>query len=494
MTYLINSVQWLSEPTVYWTLQYEYRRSGADMQYRFYWKVWLKSASSWYYDTLQLRLYVNGVQYNIQAKPYDTSKGWSHDGTTGWYTVAKKTSGTTSFWAELYDVELGKVRTSTKPLSLAVSPTGATILTAPNFTDEQNPTITYTNPAGTSVTSLEACISLDGRKDDVAYRAISKTGTSYTFVLTEAERNVLRNATAENTRTVFFYVKTVVDGITFHSTLEKTLSIWNATPDFTASQISYTDVNKVLRTISGIEADDQKIVQNKSSLSVSFGSAVGKKGATITKYTLELNGVKKTATASGTVSFGVINSSQDITLRLTVEDSRGNTTAVEKKITVISWSPPTFTATLQRVNNYEDETHLTIDASISSVDGKNTIKSIQYKYAESGGNYGSPVNAQNRTEYTFSLDNEKAYVFSITVADAFGSETKEFPLSKGKFPLFIDTEKNAVGINEFPEEGEALRVRGGVGRFDDGIVLCTETKKFLLSVNDNGTLNITEIQ
>lgn len=494
MTDLINSVQWLSEPIIYWTLQYEYRRSGADMQYRFYWKIWLGKSSSWFYDTLQLRLYVNGVQHNIDAKPYTTSKGWSYEGTTGWYTVANKTSGTTSFWAEIYDVEMAKVRTTTKPLTLAVSPTGATILTAPNFTDEQNPTITYTNPAGASVTSLEACISLTGSKDDIAYRAISKTGTSYTFALTEAERNVLRNATAENTRTVFFYVKTVVDGVTFHSSLAKTLSIWNASPDFTASQISYTDTNRVLRIISGVATDDQKIVQNKSSLSVTFGEAVGKKGATIKKYTLELNGVKKTATASGTISFGVINSSQNITLRISVEDSRGNITSAEKEIVVIAWSPPTFTATIQRVNNYQDETHLTIDASISPVDGKNTINAIQYQYAEIGGSYGSAVNATNQTEYTLSLDKEKSFVFKITVVDAFGSDTKEFTLSKGKFPLFIDTEKNAVGINEFPEEGEALRVRGGVGRFDDGIVLCTPTKKFLLSVNDSGTLNITEIE
>lgn len=493
MTDIINSVQWLSEPVAYWTLQYEYRRSGADMQYRFYWKVWLGKSSSWYYDTLQLRLYVNGVQYNIQAKPYNTTKGWSYDGTTGWYTVANKTSGTTSFGAEIYDVEMAKVRTTTKPMTLAVSPTGATILTAPNFTDEQNPTITYTNPAGASVTSLEACISLTGSKDDVAYRAISKTGTSYTFTLTEAERNVLRNATAENTRTVFFYVKTVVDGVTFHSSLAKTLSIWNASPDFDDSQISYTDTNHILRIISGVASNDQKIVQNKSSLSVTFGSAVGKKGATIKKYTLELNGVKKTATTSGTVSFGVINSSQNLTLVMSVEDSRGNITQAEKEITVIAWQPPTFTASIQRVNNYQDETHLTIDASISSVDGKNTINIIQYQYAESGGSYGSPVDVANRKEYTLSLDKEKSFVFKITVADAFGSDTKEFTLAKGKFPLFIDTEKNAVGINEFPEEGEALRVRGGVGRFDDGIVLCTSTKKFLLSVNDNGTLNITEI-
>ena len=35
----------------------------------------------------------------------------------------------------------------------------ATITKAPNFNDEQNPTINYSNPAGNNVTSLQACIS-----------------------------------------------------------------------------------------------------------------------------------------------------------------------------------------------------------------------------------------------------------------------------------------------------------------------------------------------
>jgi hypothetical protein len=71
----------------------------------------------------------------------------------------------------------------------------ATITYAPNFNDESNPTIKYNNPAGKTVTSLQACISLDGSKADVSYRNIPKKGTSYTFDLTDEERNVLRENT-----------------------------------------------------------------------------------------------------------------------------------------------------------------------------------------------------------------------------------------------------------------------------------------------------------
>ena len=65
-------------------------------------------------------------------------------------------------------------------------PRQATITAVQNFNDEQNPVLTYSNPAGDVVTSLDACISLTGSNPDVPYRAISKTGSSYTFNLTTA--------------------------------------------------------------------------------------------------------------------------------------------------------------------------------------------------------------------------------------------------------------------------------------------------------------------
>lgn len=502
MQTLWDSSQWISSPKGYWTIKYEYQRSGKDMQYRFYWKVWI-SSGGWFWDAVTLSLFLNGVEHTLSVKGYNANEsGWSYEGTTGWYTVSNKTSGTVPFYAQLWDVSANpdvlKVTSSSYPLN--VSPAEATLVSAPDFTDEQNPTITYSNPAGNNVTSLQACISFDSSKDDVKYRDIPKTGTSYTFNLTEEERNVLRNGTPGKTRKVIFYVTTVVGGATFYSTITKTLSIVNANPTFSASQISYTDAKKVLYGFSGDSADNQKIVQNQSSLSVTFGAASVKKGAEkIVQYALSVNGVTKTATASGTVNFGEVNSSQNVTLSVTATDSRGYSTTVEKEIKMVAWALPTFSASVVRKNNYEDETYLMIDASISPVDGKNTIKSISYQIMEVGGSYGEPLSiVRNVDSYkgtaTTSVTKEKDFFFLITVEDEFDYDNKELYLAKGKFPLFIDTEKYAVGVNEFPEEGEALRVAGGVARFDNGIVLVTASKKFLLSVNDSGSLIITEMK
>ena len=108
---------------------------------------------------------------------------------------------------------------------LPTLPARAYISSAPNFNDEDNPTIKYYNGAGSSVSSLEACISLDGSKDDIAYRTISKTGSSYTFELTEAERNVLRKATTGKSRKVRFYLQTTISGVVYRNYTEKTLTI-----------------------------------------------------------------------------------------------------------------------------------------------------------------------------------------------------------------------------------------------------------------------------
>ena len=116
-------------------------------------------------------------------------------------------------------------------VTLDLIPRYATITSAPNFNDEENPTITYSNPAGTSVDKLEACISLDGSNADVAYRSISKTGDSYTFKLTDAERKVLRQATTDsNSRTVKFYVRTTIGSNKSGSNIQRTFTIKNPKP------------------------------------------------------------------------------------------------------------------------------------------------------------------------------------------------------------------------------------------------------------------------
>ena len=460
-----NSSQWNTSPKAYWTMQYEYKRSGADMQYRFYWKVWVGSGS-WYYDGLKLKLFLNGVQHDITVKTSQSGvTGWSYDGTTEWYTVSNKTSGTVPFYAQLYNTNTNTTKATSSTYQLNISPSGATITFAPDFNDEENPTIQYSNLSGNNVTSLQACISLDGKYANVSYRDIPKTGTTYTFVLDEAERKALRSATTGNSRTVIFFIVTVIDGVTFTSTETRKYSIVNGNPIFMDSQISYADTS-VYKNTTG---NPQQIVQNQSNLEVTFTNATAKKEAKISRYDITVNGITKTTTASGTVDFGKINSSSNVEISIKVTDSRGNTATAKKTIQMLEWAEPTYTVSLERLNNYEDETYLTVDAKCSSVNGKNFVR-IGYWFKEVGGEYSEFVEIDNNTTETISCDKNKSYIFKVQVADEFVAvNSPQYPLPKGKFPLFIDTEKNAIGINEFPTEGESLRVAGGIAHFEDGV-------------------------
>ena len=76
--------------------------------------------------------------------------------------------------------------TASGTVELDKIPRAATISSAPNFTDEDNPIIKYSNPAGSAVDELMACIaSTDGGTVYIDYRDISKTGSSYTFSFTK---------------------------------------------------------------------------------------------------------------------------------------------------------------------------------------------------------------------------------------------------------------------------------------------------------------------
>lgn len=343
-------------------------------------------------------------------------------------------------------------------LSLTTIPRQANMTSAPDFNDEQNPTIGYSNPAGNSVSSLQACISLTGSAVDIGYRDISKTGSSYTFNLTEAERNVLRNAcTTSNSRTVVFFVRTIIGSNTFYSTITKTLSITNASPTFSASNVSYKDNNS---TTVGITGNNQKLVQNLSSLLVTITSATAKKGASITKYESTINGVTKTITSAGNIDYGVINSGSNLTLTVKVTDSRGNTNSCTKTVTFLPWVLPSGIITLKRKNNYENETYLKVQASYSSIDSKNTI-TIQYQFKKTTeSSYSTLANLSNNTQITLQKDKASAWDFRIVIKDKFGTTTYNTILAKGQFIFFVDTKKLSVGVNCFPKNKESLEING----------------------------------
>lgn len=351
-------------------------------------------------------------------------------------------------------------------VALTTIPRQANIVSAPDFYDTDNPTITYSNPAGNiaAITSLQACISLTGAVADVPYRDISKTGTSYTFNLTQAERNTLLAACPNsNTLSVRFIIRTVLSGQTYYSTVIKTMTVKNANPTITGS--SYADTNA---TTTAITNNNQQIIQGQSTVSFSFTSLAALKYATLTKVEVTVNAVTVSSNLSGssvsnkTVAFGTINSTSNLAASIKLTDSRGNTTTQSLNITMLAWSLPTALISCARLNNYYSDTNLNVDAVYSSLDSKNTI-TIQYQYKEvSSSSWSALTTIQDNVPTTVILDNTKQWNLKIIVTDRIGSTTYNLTVDRGLPIIYFDRLKRSVGINTFPSADNVLESAGQI--------------------------------
>lgn len=291
-------------------------------------------------------------------------------------------------------------------MTLTNIPRQATITSAPNFNDEVNPTVSYSNPAGNAVDSLQMCISLNGNVADVPYRDISKTGSSYTFNLTTAERNTLRNATTSgNSRTVSFHIKTVISGETFYHSIRKTFTIVNANPTLT---IDAVDINEKTLELTG---DAHKYIRHYSNVKVT-ATATGQKGATISK----------------TTGLGTYNNVTQDSFSVTTTDSRGNTTTKSIKGTLI----PYVYVTTNFKPRVTASGAVTIEVSGNYYNGSfgavNNSLSIQYRYKKSNGSYNDWASYTGATksnnkysgtiEFTIpNFDYQSNYTFQLHVSD-----------------------------------------------------------------------------
>ena len=287
------------------------------------------SAQSNWYNAGNFKVVINGItvyQSSTRIKLYEGTVVAS-----GNLTINHDSNGnaklTASAEAGIYQVAVNSKGSGTWSLDQIARQ--ATITSASNFTDEQNPTIGYSNPAGNNVTSLQACISLTGNTDDIKYRDIPKTGTSYTFNLTDADRQLLYN-NSPNTSSfpAFFYIKTVIAGQTYYNIKQVSVSIVNALPDFAAP--TYADTSTKTVEITG---DNQRIIQNQSNLQITIPEAIAKKGASIVNYIVEINAIQKNQSSAGTMDWGTLDASNNITATAAVADSRGN--IVEKDFNII---------------------------------------------------------------------------------------------------------------------------------------------------------------
>lgn len=450
----------------------EKSQSVADNTTTISWSIKGSGSASGYYKCQNITLKLDGKAVFQHKKDSDGQINL-YNGTSvasGTYTFTHGSDGKKQFTAYLEAgiYEWAPNCSGTKTFTLDDIPRQATVSSAQNFTDEENPTMTYSNPAGSAVTSLQACIADTSGAVIIAYRDISKTGTSYTFNFTDAERTTLRTkCNSANSMNVRFYVKTEIGSNTFRSYTGKTLSIVNATPTLSAT---VEDVDTATIALTG---DKTKLIKYFSDAAVKIGAAA-LKNATISSKSCVHNG--NTVTADGTF-YDVSNNS----FKFSATDSRGNT--VTKTLT------PTMINYVKLTCNIDDIGVTTDGVMNFSLKGNyfngsfgatsNTL-TVQYRYKTSGGSYSSWASVtatKSGNTYTASgsvsgLDYKTKYVFQaravdkiydgtyqsrVTTAEKAVSAQPVFDWSEDDFNLNVNgTYTDSTGTYSFAQIGKAM--------------------------------------
>lgn len=262
----------------------------------------------------------------------------------------------------------------------------ATITNATDFNDEENPTITYSNPAGNSVSELKAGIyDTAGNVCYVEYKDVNKTGSSFTFNLSENERNNLRKAIVNsNSLRVRFYLRTTIGGNQYFSYVEKTMTIVNANPKFTL--FDFEDVNTKTLALTGNKLNVIKGYSNVKATIKSANKAVAQKYATMSKYRFACGDKSTDITYSASTDVnGTINGVPNGTFNVYAIDSRNNSTLVTKLANkTVDYKPlEKGNITVNRNNGVSEEVTLKINGKIDSVNfgaKTNSITYSKYRY------------------------------------------------------------------------------------------------------------------
>lgn len=329
------------------------------------------------------------------------------------------------------------------------------ILTAPNFDDESNPTITYSTVLGFENATVSACISLDRTSADVPYREVNVESGQYTFELTNAERTTLRNATTtSNTRTVYFFLRTQVQGLSepFYSVVERTLSIVNANPTFTHTEV---ETNSGVINVLG-SSGASTVIQNASVVQTTI-TPTALKGASITSVRVTSGTYAETKTSSPYVFDIPITVSSFI---ITVFDSRGNSSGVGVPKTLIEYIPVNLNSiSLARENPTSSNIILNLNGDYLQKTFNSTANVPTVKWKLEDGSFNTiPSSAYTIADGKITISNyEFTNALVYTSAGRFTIELSDL--------LTTDTESDIVvlkGIPTFDYGEHDLKVNGNL--------------------------------
>lgn len=412
------------------------------------------SASGWY-KSGNFKVVIDGEQVY-----YSSTRINLYNGTTvasGTKRIYHNSDGSRSFgaWAEAGIYSIAVNVSGSGSWDLPRIPRQANVTSANDFNDEGNPYMTFNNAGGLSMNARLEFGGVNIQRNDIA-----NTG-SYTFNLTDTERNLLRSKCTSNSMVVRYVIGTKINGNeTYWSWIDRTMTIINANPTF--SNFTYKDTNSAVVEVTG---NNQVLVKGLSNLQAIISSTnkmVAKKQATAKNYvsTIDTVNISSNYTADDlTIDIGTIKSVGTQRLGIRAYDSRNNSTLAYKDIAVYDYDKPVINASVTRLNNFENQTTLKVAGTYSKlvIDNvsKNIVKTLQYRYRETNGTWSSWKTLTSTIEdgkftcndVILSLDNTKSFDFEIQAIDNLETTTLSLTLDIGQAIFFISSNKKTCYIN-----------------------------------------------
>lgn len=286
-------------------------------------------------------------------------------------------------------------------------PRQATLTAADNFTDEENPTVTFTNPAGDAVEYLGVCISSDGYSIEVPYKEITdKASTSYTFDLQPEEIEALWNVTlsGSNSRNVYFYIKTMIDGVEYLDKLQRTFKVVNCEPTLDPTVI---DTNTRANVLTG--DNPNKIIKGFNTIYVASGAAA-LKGASIIKQSI-ICGNTELSTGNGTFT-----NADSASFIFSATDNRGNTVTQIISKELVDYTKLTCDLKIGAPDADGDlEFYITGNFFEGNFGAANNVLAVEYRYARNNESYPTNDNGEEIWIHADAVVTDNKYVATINM-------------------------------------------------------------------------------
>ena len=356
-----------------------------------------------------------------------------------------------AYFAEYGDTDLGSKSASTLSgtLSTDTIPRKAVITEAPDFYDEQSPTIYFVTP--NTATSVQVGISFTGAEMNIPYRSISKTATSYTFNFSSTEYSNLVSYLRTNgvvtddglAAPVRFYI--ITDGSSSKiDYVTRTATLIDYKP-FLDPEVYDTNTAAVALT------GDESILIKYISNAYYAINALGRKGATISTVSAR-NGDLTLGTATGT-----FEGPTDYRFYFDVIDNYGNRSSFMKEVNFVEYVKLTCSAQVSEMTADGDVSITLSGKYFNSTFGKvqNNL-SLYYTCTKKGGSTTTknwhvitPTISGDNYSYTFSitgLDYMSVYDLHIEVKDKAMPSPAQTEVILASEPIF-DWGRNDFNFN-----------------------------------------------